>query len=52
MAVSRPEVQNVIRALRAMPPGARQQQIDSGRYDNLSPREMQVVRAAVNLPPA
>jgi hypothetical protein len=52
MAALRPEVANVIRALRAMPPNARQQQIDSGRYDNLSPREMQVVRTAVNLPPS
>jgi hypothetical protein len=52
MTALRPEVANVIRALRAMPPNARQQQIDSGRYDNLSPREMQVVRTAVNLPPS
>ena len=46
----RPEVQNVIRALRAMPPQARQQQIDSGRYSNLSPQEMKLVRNAADVP--
>jgi hypothetical protein len=46
----RPEVQNVIRALRAMPPQARQQQIDSGRYSNLSPQEMKLVRNAAGVP--
>jgi len=48
----RPEVQNVIRALRAMPPAARERQIDSGRYGNLTPKELDIVRYAVNLPPA
>jgi len=46
----RPEVQNVIRALRAMPPAARQQQIESGRYSNLSPQEMKLVRDAADVP--
>ncbi len=46
----RPEVQNVIRALRAMPPQARQQQIDSGRYSDLSPQEMKLVRNAAGVP--
>jgi len=46
----RPEVQNVIRALRAMPPQARQQQIDSGQYSNLSPQEMKLVRNAAGVP--
>ncbi len=46
----RPEVQNVVRALHAMPPQARQQQIDSGRYSNLSPQEMKLVRNAVGVP--
>jgi len=46
----RPEVQNVVRALRAMPPEARQRQLESGRYSNLSPQEMKVVRAAADLP--
>jgi hypothetical protein len=52
MPAVRSEVANVIRALRAMPPGAREGQIESGRYSNLSPEEMSIVRAAVNLPPA
>ena len=46
----RPEVQNVIRALRAMPPAARQRQLDSGRYSNLTPAEIEYVRRAANLP--
>ncbi len=48
----RPEVQNVIRALRAMPPAARERQIDSGRYGNLTPKELEIVRYAADLPPA
>jgi hypothetical protein len=39
----RPEVQNVIRALRAMPPDARLREIASGRYRNLSPQELEAV---------
>ena len=46
----RPEVQNVIRALRAMPPNARESQL--GRYGNLTPKELQIVRYAADLPPA
>ncbi len=46
----RPAVQNVIRALRAMPPDARQRQIDSGRYNNLSPQELELVKNASGLP--
>ena len=48
----RPEVQNVIRALRAMPTAARLRQIDSGRYSNLTPQELQIVRYAANVPSA
>jgi hypothetical protein len=48
----RPEVQNVIRALRAMPPAARQRALDSGRYANFSPQELKLVRQATGLPPA
>jgi hypothetical protein len=48
----RPEVQNVIRALRGMPPAARERQIDSGRYGNLTPKELEFVRYAADLPPA
>ena len=46
----RPEVQNVIRALRAMPPAARQRQLDSGRYSNLTPAELEYVRQMANIP--
>jgi hypothetical protein len=49
---ARPEVENVIRALRAMPPQAGQRQLESGRYNDLSPAELQQVRRAVGLPPA
>jgi hypothetical protein len=45
-----PEVQNVIRALRAMPPDARQRQIDSGRYSNLAPKELEFAKYAADLP--
>jgi hypothetical protein len=48
----RPEVQNVIRALRGMPPQARLRAIDSGRYSSFSPEEMKLVRYAADLPPA
>ncbi len=47
LASARPEVQNVIRALRAMPPQARERQLESGRYSNLSAQEMQLVRNSV-----
>jgi hypothetical protein len=52
LSAARPEVQNVIRALRGMPPDARQRQIDSGRYGNLSPQELKFVKYAADLPPA
>ncbi|HVP54746.1 MAG TPA: hypothetical protein VMU45_07095, partial [Candidatus Eisenbacteria bacterium] len=48
----RPAVQNVIRALLSMPPAARQRQIDSGRYSNLTPQELQIVRYVTGIPPA
>jgi hypothetical protein len=44
-----PEAQNAVRALRAMPPYARAQQLS--RYGSLSPQEVKVVRAAVGMPP-
>jgi hypothetical protein len=47
---ARKEVQNVILALRAMPPDARQRQIDSGRYSNFSPEEIDLVRSSSHLP--
>src|SRR5271157_4305025 len=47
----RPEVQNVIRALRGMPPDARQREIDSGQYSNLSPQELKLAKYEASLPP-
>jgi len=44
-----PRVQTVIRALNAMPPSAREEQLS--RYTSLSPEEVQTVRAATGLPP-
>jgi hypothetical protein len=43
-AAQRPEVRNVLRALQAMPPEARQRQIESGRYRNLAPEEQALIR--------
>src|SRR5271157_4663259 len=44
-----PEAQNAVRALRAMPPYAREQQLS--RYGSLSPEEVKLVRRAVGMPP-
>jgi hypothetical protein len=52
LSPARPEVENVIRSLRAMPPQAGQRALESGRYSNLSPAELQQVRIAAGLPPA
>jgi len=41
----RKEVQNAIRALRKMPPYARQREIDRGRYSNFSPEERELLRS-------
>lgn len=46
----RPAVQNVVRALRAMPPAARERQLASGRYSDFSPQELKFVRYAVDVP--
>ena len=48
----RPAVRNVIQALRAMPPDARQRQLNSGRYHNLSPEELEFVTNAAQPPQA
>jgi hypothetical protein len=48
----RPAVQNVIRALRAMPPAARERQLASGRYSGFSQKEMEFVRYAASVPRA
>lgn len=39
----RPAVRNAIDALRAMPPNARQRQLDSGRYNSFSPEERELL---------
>jgi hypothetical protein len=46
----RPAVQNAIRALRGMPPEARQRAIESGRFSNYSPEERDILRGASQLP--
>jgi len=43
-----PEVQNAVRALRAMPPYAREQQLS--RYGNLTPEQVSIVRQIVGMP--
>jgi len=40
---TRPGVRNAIDALRAMPPDARQRQLDSGRYNSFSPEERELL---------
>jgi hypothetical protein len=47
---ARKEVQNVILALRAMPPDARRMQIDSGRYRSFSPEEIELLRSSSHIP--
>jgi hypothetical protein len=42
----RPEVQNAIRLLRAMPPAAAQERINSGRYASFSPQEQKLLNLA------
>jgi hypothetical protein len=42
-AVPRQAVRNVIQALLAMPPEARRRQIESGRYQNFSPEERELL---------
>ncbi len=40
----RPEVQSAMRALREMPPFARQREIETGRYSHFSPEERELLR--------
>jgi hypothetical protein len=49
-AGQRREVQNVIQALQAMPPEAQRRQIESGRYSNFSPEELDLLRSVAQLP--
>jgi len=46
----RPAVRNVAQALRAMPPEAREQQLNSGRYDSLSLEERELLNNAAQPP--
>jgi hypothetical protein len=46
----RPVVRNAIQALRAMPPEARQRRLASGRYDDFSPEEQQLLISATQRP--
>ncbi|MGB8496167.1 MAG: hypothetical protein WCE53_17340 [Candidatus Acidiferrum sp.] len=40
----RPEVQSAMRALREMPPFAREREIETGRYSHFSPEEREILR--------
>lgn len=46
----RQAVRNAIESLRAMPPGARQREIESGRFSQFSPQERQILSGASRLP--
>jgi hypothetical protein len=46
----RQAVRNAIQTLRAMPPDARQREIQSGRFSQFSPQERQMLNNAANLP--
>jgi hypothetical protein len=39
------EVQNAMRALREMPPFAREREIETGRYSHFSPEERELLRS-------
>jgi hypothetical protein len=42
----RPEVQIAMRALREMPPFAREREIETGRYSHFSPEERELLRSS------
>jgi Protein of unknown function (DUF3106) len=46
----RQAVRNAIETLRAMPPQARQREIQSGRFSQFSPQERQILNNAARLP--
>ena len=46
----RQAVRNAIETLRAMPPGAREREIQSGRFSQFSPEERQILSGASRLP--
>jgi len=47
---TRPAVRNVAQALRAMPPEARERELNSGRYTNFTPTERELLSNAVYQP--
>jgi hypothetical protein len=47
----RREVQNAIRTLQAMPPAARQRQINSGVYSSFSPSEREMLKTVAQVQP-
>jgi len=44
-AAPHPDVAKILRALREMPPYAREREIESGRYSHLSPEEKEQLRS-------
>jgi len=50
-AQPRSEVRNAIRTLRAMPPAARQRQIESGAYNSFTPAEREMLRTVAQVQP-
>jgi len=46
----RQAMQNAVNALRAMPPGARERAIQSGRFSQYSPQEQEMLRGVSKLP--
>jgi len=45
VVVGRPEVQSAMRALREMPPFAREREIETGRYSHFPPEERELLRS-------
>jgi hypothetical protein len=44
-------LENTIATLQAMPPSARQRQIDSGRFNSFSPQEQELLKTVFRMPP-
>jgi hypothetical protein len=49
--VPRQEVRNVVQALLSRPPEARRRQIESGRYQNFSPEEQELLSQVAQVSP-
>jgi len=43
-----PEVQHAMRALREMPPFAREREIETGRYSHFSAQEKEILRSVTD----